>query len=73
MVLYMGNICMVDEDDYYKRKKTFRCSKCNDIYTTTHGRYSERRSCRFHQFNKDGFCIGCRQYKKDTSANCYHY
>ena len=69
----MGNLCI--KDDYKKINKiTCKCSKCKDTYTTSHGRYSERLSCRFHELDENNFCIGCRRYiTNEKFITCYHY
>ena len=68
----MGNLCIVDNNK--KNKKYYlKCSKCKDHYSTSHGRYSERRSCRIHQLNESNFCIGCREQIKYHGQTCYHY
>ena len=69
----MGNICFgIENDNYLLRKRTWKCSKCGDIYNTTHGKYSERTSCRFHELDENNYCRGCRRFII-KGQNCYHY
>ena len=67
----MGNLCMIDD---YNKKRNYVCSKCKVSYSSSHGIYSERLSCRIHELDENNFCIGCRKYiNKGNTNNCYHY
>lgn len=68
----MGNFCFINEYEEFSNKKKFTCSKCHDTYITSHGRYSERPSCRYHEIDENNFCRGCRTVIK-YGHNCYHY
>ncbi len=49
------------------------CDKCNDRYVMYSGRFSQRRSCRRHDW-KNGFCRDCHIKKNgvNNSKGCYH-
>jgi hypothetical protein len=49
------------------------CDKCNDRYVMYSGRFSQRRSCRRHDW-KNGFCRDCHLKKNsvNNSKGCYH-
>ena len=66
----MGILCIKDDFDRYPEKVT--CLKSNDKFYHKYG-YSERRSCREHDFYEDDVCKWCHQNKKDVgSSGCYH-
>ena len=54
------------------------CDKCNDRYVMYSGRFSQRRSCRRHDW-KNGFCRDCHLKKivlitqKDVIMVVYRY
>ena len=52
----MGNICLQDDSKEIPVKKY--CYKCGDYFKVDSGGYSQRRSCRFHNF-ENGPCIDC--------------
>ena len=66
----MGNLCMTD-NDYNDITRESYCYKCNDTFIVDTGGYSQRRSCRYHDF-KDGYCINCRCTEKKAPYTCYH-
>ena len=66
----MGNLCMTDHD-YKDLTRESYCYKCNDTFIVDTGGYSQRRSCRYHDF-KDGCCINCRCTEKKAPYTCYH-
>ena len=69
----MGNLCCLEEnEDPRDYKFLTTCYKCQDTYYHKYG-YSERRSCRVHDFDEDNVCKWCHQNKKDVgSSGCYH-
>ena len=55
--------------------KWARCEKCKASYKLSDGRFSERRSCRVHQWDSLPFskCLICYDTKNHgKSNNCYH-
>lgn len=72
----MGNIFI----DMYSSRNGYSnmdircvCGKCGDSYKPGAGSYSLRTSCRFHDFDENGECKQCHQYKNHIRSNCYHY
>ena len=67
----MGNFYSTDKDkDYYKYNKVI-CGKCNDRFIVTFGGYSQRRSCREHNYINN-ICDICNKKKNEGSQCCYH-
>ena len=59
-------------DDKYKKIRVI-CAKCNDVFILSYGGKSHRCPCRYHNFDKNDFCIDCNRHKKHImSSNCYH-
>lgn len=49
-----------------------RCYKCRDTFINNNGGYSQRASCRYHEF-KNGECIHCHIIQGgNITKNCYH-
>ena len=69
----MGNLCCFEEnEDPRDYKFLTTCYKCEDTFYHKYG-YSERRSCRVHDFDEDDVCKWCRENKKNIhSRGCYH-
>ena len=69
----MGNLCCLEENKDPRDYNLFTtCYKCQDTFYHKYG-YSERRSCRVHDFYEDDVCKWCHQNKKDVgSSGCYH-
>ena len=63
----MGNLVYSET----KVPPTHICIKCDAPYKSSHGTYSERRSCREHDW-QDDYCRYCN-IKKGTTSNCFHY
>ncbi len=59
--------------DESTQKEYATCEKCNDRYVMYSGRYSQRRSCRVHNW-VNGYCMDCREKQtvKNTVKGCYH-
>lgn len=60
---------------YYENKikaaeKKVVCGKCGDKYHPTYGGLSVRKSCRYHNIDKHGFCKDCNIL--EPHRNCYH-
>ncbi len=57
-----------------EKDKWARCEKCRASYKLSDGRFSERRSCRVHQWDNRPFsrCLLCYQFKNHANKNCYH-
>ena len=75
MGICCSNYC--NDDYYYDYKKNlpnyYTCYKCNDTFKVDTGGYSNRRSCRYHNFDNNNFCKDCHEFKhKITSFTCYH-
>jgi hypothetical protein len=59
------------EDNKYQDKVT--CYKCGDkFYTDKTGLFSQRKSCRFHDFDKNGVCINCHEKNLYCNHTCFH-
>ena len=69
----MGNTCcFVENEDPRDYKFYTTCYKCGDNFYHKYG-YSERRSCRLHDYDENDFCKCCHLYKKDIKHNgCFH-
>ena len=69
----MGNVCCFEEnEDPRDYQFLTTCYKCEDTFYHKYG-YSERTSCRVHDFDGDDFCKWCHLYKKDIGTRgCYH-
>lgn len=65
----MGNMCIHDDSKEMPIKKY--CYKCGDYFKIDSGGYSQRRSCRFHNF-KNGTCVDCRSNVCNAQQGCYH-
>lgn len=65
----MGNICIHDDSKEMPIKKY--CYKCGDYFKVDSGGYSQRRSCRFHNF-ENGTCVDCRSDISKAHKGCYH-
>ncbi len=62
-------------NNYNKNKinnSTGICYKCKDRFKIQCGGFSERRSCRCHNFDNTGFCLDCHEYKQEVGYTCYH-
>ena len=67
----MGNLCLKDYNHKYNDKVT--CYKCYDkFYTDRGGIYSQRKSCRFHDFNEKGVCNNCHLTNINSASGCFH-
>ena len=57
-----------------EKDKWARCEKCQASYKLSDGRFSERQSCRVHQWDTRPFprCLLCYQFKNRATQNCYH-
>ena len=64
----MGNICIHDTKEIPIKKY---CYKCGDYFKVDSGGYSQRRSCRFHNF-ENGTCVDCRSDINSAKRGCYH-
>ena len=66
----MGNLCIRDQSKYHTK---ITCYKCNDkFYSDRGGIYSQRKSCRFHDFNEKGVCKNCHLSKMLCNSGCFH-
>ncbi len=66
----MGNLCIRDQSKYHTK---ITCYKCGDKYYSDRGGiYSQRRSCRFHDFNEKGVCKNCHLSNMLCSSGCFH-
>ena len=66
----MGNLCIRDQSKYHTK---ITCYKCHDKYYSDRGGiYSQRKSCRFHDFNEKGVCKNCHSSKMLYSSGCFH-
>ena len=64
-------MCLRSWDDEYKIIEKVKCLKCCDRYIPSHGGFSQRKSCRCHDF-KNGVCRDCRETKETCGITCYH-
>ena len=62
--------------DYDTDKKPIYkcCYKCDDRFKVdSGGTYSQRKSCRYHNFDNNNVCRDCHEHKEQlTSYTCYH-
>jgi len=66
----MGNLCIREQSNY---RDKITCYKCNDnFYSDNVGIYSQRKSCRFHDFNKKGICKNCHSSEMLCDYGCFH-
>lgn len=69
----MGNLCIREQptgDDFWYK---ITCYKCNDnFYSDKIGIYSQRKSCRFHDFNEKGICKNCHSSEMLCASGCFH-
>ena len=63
----MGLLCIKDTDSICE----LECYKCQDTFIPFSGGYSQRLSCRIHNYQGTNICQDCDQ-KKDCGRNCYH-
>ena len=67
----MGNLCMRSYIDNYNNISKKKCLKCGDSFKVTFGGFSERMSCRCHDY-RNGVCRDCHTIKGKSGYNCYH-
>lgn len=74
MGLCFSDCCYIDNKNYIKHEIIYKnCYKCNDTFKIHTGGFSERKSCRHHNFDNNGVCIDCHNNKDNlTSYTCYH-
>ncbi len=67
----MGIFYSTDNDkNYYKYNKVI-CEKCNDKFFVSYGGYSQRKSCREHNYINN-ICTMCNKKMNEGGSNCYH-
>lgn len=62
----MGNMCIGEDTVHYSQAEY--CYKCRDTF---YYRKPRRKSCRIHDFDKNGVCKICHK-DTDTRDYCYH-
>lgn len=74
MGLCFSDCCYIDNKNGINHKIIYKkCYKCNDTFKIHTGGFSERRSCRYHNFDNNGVCKDCHNHKDNlTSFTCYH-